>query len=169
MSQAATQYREASTTVELGAEVGRRGSIDIKRGAGGIVDIEFIAQILLLRFGRAHRQVRDPSTRVVLQRAVDSGLNDRERGAALSSAYERLREVEKGMRMTSDRPHTTLPRGERELRSLARAIGSSDGPALRSEIEDLMNSTRNIFTQTLADLGFSTRDSDDDTSPDRSA
>ena len=70
------------------------------------------------------------------------------------------------MRMTSGRPHTTLPRGERELRSLARVVGSSGGPALRSETEDLMNSTRNTYTQTLTDLGASTRDGDDDTSPD---
>jgi len=168
-AQTLAQIGDMRRRLEPQPERGKEPSIDIKRGAGGTVDVEFIAQILFLRFGRQHRQVRDPSTRVVLQGAVDCGLIDRECGSALSSAYDRLREVEKGMRMTSGRPHTTLPRGERELRSLARAVGSRDGPALRSEIEDLMDSTRNIYTQTLADLGTSTRDGDDDTSPGRPA
>ena len=48
-------------------ERGKESLIDIQRGAGGIVDIEFIAQILLLRFGRKHRQLRLSSTREVIQ------------------------------------------------------------------------------------------------------
>ena len=38
-------------------EASGRGENDLKRGAGGIVDVEFLVQLLLLKYGRSHPQI----------------------------------------------------------------------------------------------------------------
>ena len=60
--------------------------------AGGIVDIEFIAQILLLRFGRKHRQLL--SLQHQGSYTATPGATAEE--VSLLAHYDRFREVEKG-------------------------------------------------------------------------
>ena len=59
------------------------------------MDIEFIAQILLLRFGRKHRQLR-LSTRKVIQQLRERELIPAEEGVSVLAHDDRFREVEKG-------------------------------------------------------------------------
>ena len=81
----------------------RQTRINIKRGPGGIVDIEFVAQVLVLKWGYRDRDLRVGSTRLALQLLVEQGYLDSERGHFLLDAYEYLRAVEKGMRLASER------------------------------------------------------------------
>lgn len=134
---------------------GKERLIDIKRGPGGIVDIEFIAQILLLRFGGKHHRLRFSSTRGVLERLGECEFIPAQERASLLMYYDRFREVEKGMRMASDRPDTKLPTGAGELRALARTVGARDGRALEMEMKDLMAATRRIYKGTIADFSNS--------------
>ena len=52
----------------------RQTRINIKRGPGGIVDIEFVAQVLVLKWGYRDRDLRVGSTRHALQLLVERGL-----------------------------------------------------------------------------------------------
>ena len=78
----------------------RQARINIKRGPGGIVDIEFVAQVLVLKWGYRDRGLRVGSTRHALQLLIEQGYLDPEWGHFLLDAYEYLRAVEKGMRLS---------------------------------------------------------------------
>ena len=129
----------------------RRTRIDIKRGPGGIVDIEFVAQVLVLKWGYRDRHLRVGSTRHALQLLVEQGCLDPERGHFLLDAYEYLRAVEKGMRLASDKASDVLPTG-RELEVLSRALGRADVAAFQDEVEARMQQTRRTFSAVFAEL-----------------
>ena len=130
---------------------GRALQVDIKRGTGGIVDIEFIAQFGVLRWGRRHRELRRTSTRQILAQLVAMQYLDDREGRFLLDTYERLRGIEKCMRLTSEQAPNVLPRG-RELELLSRAAGMRKPGELEEEVRTLMQRTRDIFTRTIGDF-----------------
>ena len=129
----------------------RQARINIKRGPGGIVDIEFVAQVLVLKWGYRDRSLRVGSTRRALQLLVEQGYLDLERGRFLLDAYEYLRAVEKGMRLASERASDALPTG-RELEILSRALGATDVAAFEAEVEVWMEQTRRVFSAVFTEL-----------------
>jgi len=79
-----------------------KGALAIKTGAGGLIDAEFIAQILCLEKGW-----QEPNTLACLERAASAGiLQD---AAKLIEAYRRLRHVEGILRRWSYEGETELP------------------------------------------------------------
>ena len=129
----------------------RQTRVNIKRGPGGIVDIEFVAQVLVLKWGYRDRSLRVGSTRRALQLLVEQGYLDPERGHFLLDAYEYLRAVEKGMRLASERASDVLPTG-RELEILSRALGAKDVAAFQDEVETCMRQTRRVFSAVFTEL-----------------
>ena len=104
----------------------RRVSPIYIEGAGGIVDIEFIAQILLLV-----RQKAPAATSLQHQGSYTATPGaTAEEGVSLLAHYGRFREVEKRLRMTSDRADTALPTAAGDLRALARTVGAQERGAL---------------------------------------
>ena len=134
--------------MEPPAARGRALQVDIKRGTGGIVDIEFIAQFGVLRWGRKHRELRRTSTRRILSQLMAMQYLDDREGRFLLDAYERLRGIEKCMRISSEQAPNVLPRG-RDLELLARAAGRREPGELEEEVRTLMHETRGIFTRTI--------------------
>ena len=141
--------------MEPAEERGRPGRMDIKRGAGGIVDIEFITQIVTIHLGR--RELRPLHTRTVLEVMADEQLYvDDEESSFLLHAYDRLRSIEKAIRITTDRATTVVPEGGEELRWLAaraemETMGEVSTP-IKSEISDLMDQTRQTFNRVMERL-----------------
>ena len=129
----------------------RQTRVNIKRGPGGIVDIEFVAQVLVLKWGYRDRSLRVGSTRRALQLLVERGCLDPERGRLLLDAYEYLRAVEKGMRLASERASDDLPTG-RELEILSRALGAKDVATFQGEVEACMQQTRRVFSDVFTEL-----------------
>ena len=130
----------------------RRGRVvDIKRGPGGIVDAEFIAQILLLHHGPRRRDLRETSTRVVLERMVEAGVLDRRDGRRLLLGYERLRLLQKALRLGEGHSSHVLPADPAARSILARAAGAGDAGAdgLTAEVSGLMRQTRRLFDRVL--------------------
>jgi glutamine synthetase adenylyltransferase len=66
-------------------------------------------------------------------------------------AYERLRGIEKSMRIASEQAPNVLPSG-RELELLARAAGRREPEDLSAEVRSVMQETRRIFTRTITDF-----------------
>ena len=132
-------------------ERGRPPQVDIKRGPGGIVDIEFVAQFKVLQWGRKHKELQQTSTRRILARLVDMQYLEKDQGRFLLDAYERLRGIEKSMRIASEQAPNVLPRGG-ELALLARAAGRREPDDLEQEVRALMQETRRIFTRALTDF-----------------
>ncbi len=72
-----------------------RGGFDLKRSHGGIIDIEFIAQYLVLRYTSpaCEAMSRWSDTIRILDEAVLAGLLEQEQAKRLQGAYRKLREL----------------------------------------------------------------------------
>ncbi len=102
---------------------------DLKRGRGGIREIEFYAQIHQLIHGGRDPALRAPATRDALAALSAAGRIDAADAAALADSYALLRTIEHRAQMVDDRQTHLLPTGE-ALDSLARLHGLADGAAL---------------------------------------
>ncbi|MFH1567912.1 MAG: hypothetical protein ABIL09_07910, partial [Gemmatimonadota bacterium] len=133
----------------------RAGGVDIKRSPGGIVDAEFIAQILALHLGGDHPASRQTSTASALELLAADGILSGADGQSLRRGYARLREVEKGLRIGWDRPASVLPEGAAP-RALSRTVGAGEPEALVAELTQLMARIRQIYERLLARLASAT-------------
>jgi glutamate-ammonia-ligase adenylyltransferase len=107
---------------------------DLKLGPGGMVDIEFLAQMIQLKWGGAHAEVRHKGTRGVLHAARSLALSvHADEETLLSESYRVYREIEKLMRITLEERGSILPEGQR-LELLGRCFQATTdrGPAVSS-------------------------------------
>ncbi|GIJ50470.1 glutamate-ammonia-ligase adenylyltransferase [Virgisporangium aliadipatigenens] len=102
-----------------------RGEVDreIKRGPGGLRDIEFAVQLLQLVHGRSDESLRTPSTVEALRALTAGGYVGRADGEALLRAYRFLRSVEHRLQLQRLRRTHTVPEDPDELRWLAAGLG----------------------------------------------
>ena len=117
---------------------------DLKRGRGGIREVEFFAQALQLIHGGRDPSLRAPATRDALAALAAAGHVDPGEAAALARAYERLRTVEHRVQMIDDRQTHTLPAGE-ALDRVARLDRLADGEALLADLRPHVDSTAAIY------------------------
>src|SRR5207248_1828403 len=112
-------------------EVARRGLTDreVKRGRGGIRDIEFAVQLLQLVHGRQDEALRVPATLPALAELAEAGYVDRADAAALDAAYRFLRTVEHRLQLVEDQQVHAVPADSNGRTRLARTMGYRDDPA----------------------------------------
>ncbi|PYM67579.1 MAG: bifunctional [glutamate--ammonia ligase]-adenylyl-L-tyrosine phosphorylase/[glutamate--ammonia-ligase] adenylyltransferase [Candidatus Rokuibacteriota bacterium] len=113
---------------ELGQE--GPGRVHLKFGRGGLIDIEFLAQVLQLAHGARHRGLRIPSTRGALECLGALGLLPADRARALREAYDFERGLLRSLRLAQARPPDCLPQTGQVLARLARDAGLPSGRAL---------------------------------------
>jgi glutamate-ammonia-ligase adenylyltransferase len=102
---------------------------DLKRGRGGIREIEFFAQIHQLIHGGRDPSLRVPATREALAQLATAGWISADESIVLTDAYTILRTIEHRVQMIDDRQLHHLPSGE-ALDGVARLHGVTDGAAL---------------------------------------
>jgi glutamate-ammonia-ligase adenylyltransferase len=118
---------------------------DLKRGPGGIVDIEFLVQMLQLKYGHGRPQLRRANTISAIQALHECGrLHDADY-ELFSSAYRFLRSLEARLRLMNPTARDELPEDRRELDKLARVIGYEDGESLLNEMEKFTVRIRERF------------------------
>lgn len=79
------------------------GSFDVKHSRGGMVDIEFAMQFLVLSQSAVHSElVENKGNIALLQRAEDAGLLPVGVGAAAGAAYRRLRQIQHRARLNEE-------------------------------------------------------------------
>ncbi|MFI5040624.1 MAG: bifunctional [glutamine synthetase] adenylyltransferase/[glutamine synthetase]-adenylyl-L-tyrosine phosphorylase [Acidimicrobiales bacterium] len=117
------EVREMKARVE--GDVRRRGLGDreLKRGRGGIRDIEFAVQLLQLVHGRADATLRSPNTLLALETLGTTGYVDPEDAAALATAYRFLRAVEHRLQLWDEAQVHAIPTGGAAMERLARTSG----------------------------------------------
>lgn len=120
----------------IAAEVARKElADDIKRGPGGIREIEFLAQALqLIRAGRepALRERRLVPALRALERARQV---EPDAAEALVAAYRFLRRLENRLQMLRDAQTHVLPEDAIDRARIAQALGCADWAALRTALE----------------------------------
>ncbi|MCA1199973.1 bifunctional [glutamate--ammonia ligase]-adenylyl-L-tyrosine phosphorylase/[glutamate--ammonia-ligase] adenylyltransferase [Sphingomonas sp. R647] len=99
---------------------------DLKRGRGGIREVEFFAQIHQLIHGGRDPALRVPATLDALAALAAAGRIDAGTAAQLREAYILFRTIEHRVQMIDDRQTHTLPHGE-ALDAVARLHGLDGG------------------------------------------
>ncbi len=112
------------------AEQRRRGldERELKRGRGGIRDIEFAVQLLQRVHGRHDGSIRSSTTLDALEQLADAGYIERADADRLSGAYVFLRTVEHRLQLWDEQQTHTLPTDAVAQVRLARVLGYRDTP-----------------------------------------
>jgi len=121
---------------------------NVKRGRGGIREIEFLVQTHQLIHGGRDPLLRVQGTRAALDALARAGRLEPEHAAILGDNYERLRVIEHRLQMINDRQTHSLPSGE-ALDDVARLDGRPDGAALINELRGLTDQTAGIFAELI--------------------
>ncbi len=117
---------------------------DLKRGRGGIREIEFFAQTHQLIHGGRDPSLRVRGTRAALDALALAGRIDGDHARILGEGYERLRVIEHRLQMVNDRQTHSLPEAG-ALDNVAHLDGLADGAALVAELTDLTERTGRIY------------------------
>ncbi len=107
---------------------------DLKKGRGGIREIEFYAQTHQLIHGGRNPALRLRGTRATLDALAEAGLVAPEEARLLGESYDRLRTVEHRLQMVQDQQTHSLPRTAEAIDEIARLDGLPDGAALIAEL-----------------------------------
>ncbi|RZU52816.1 glutamate-ammonia-ligase adenylyltransferase [Krasilnikovia cinnamomea] len=108
---------------------------EIKRGPGGLRDIEFAVQLLQLVHGRVDETLHEPGTLPALRALVAGGYVGRDDGETLLRGYRFLRSVEHRLQLQHLRRTHTVPDDPAALRWLAAALGYTAVPG-RDAVEE---------------------------------
>jgi len=103
---------------------------DLKRGRGGIREVEFFVQIHQLVHGGREPELRAPATLDALAALEKAGRVGGEDAAVLAAAYPLLRTIEHRLQMVDDRQTHSLPQDGGALDNVARLHGLAEGDAL---------------------------------------
>ncbi|WP_174544428.1 bifunctional [glutamine synthetase] adenylyltransferase/[glutamine synthetase]-adenylyl-L-tyrosine phosphorylase [Sphingobium chlorophenolicum] len=103
---------------------------DLKRGRGGIREVEFFAQVHQLIHGGRDPSLRSGNTREALQALAAAGVFEAEVTARLDEAYVLFRTVEHRLQMVEDRQTHELPKSAEAMDNVAMLHGLEDGEAL---------------------------------------
>ncbi len=132
------------------------GSYNIKTGRGGMVDVEFIVQYLLLRYGHTMPELRSNNTLVALKAIRGAGILGEEDGETLVAGYKFLRRLENRLRIVHDYSMNDLGGSREYLDVLARRLGYDPklrhpGDALLREYEQITEGIRGVYDRILGD------------------
>lgn len=118
---------------------------NLKRGPGGIVDIEFLVQMLQLRHGRELPAIRQPNTIDALAALRSVGLLSQEDYEYFTTSYQVLRSIQGRLRLMNVSALNDLPGNPSELGKLARLLKYPDQETLLTDCRRLQRENRARF------------------------
>ncbi|PEQ12280.1 glutamine-synthetase adenylyltransferase [Novosphingobium sp. PC22D] len=123
---------------------------DLKKGRGGIREIEFYAQTHQLIHGGRDPSLRLRGTRATLDALAAADLIGADEARLLGESYDRLRQVEHRLQMVLDQQTHALPQTAEALDGVARLDGLSDGAALIAELREITEAVGERYDALLA-------------------
>ncbi|SFN05580.1 glutamate-ammonia-ligase adenylyltransferase [Izhakiella capsodis] len=146
----------------IAREVRRRGLVgNIKLGAGGIREIEFIVQVFQLIRGGRERTLQGRSLLPTLDAIGELGLLQPLQVKKLHEAYLYLRRLENLLQSINDEQTQTLPADELNRMRLAWAMECTDWQGLCQQLESHMRQVRAIFDELIGDEAPETDETND--------
>ena len=118
---------------------------DLKRGRGGIREVEFFAQTHQLIHGGRLPSLRQRGTRAALDALAAAQIISATDALVLGESYDRLRVIEHRLQMVRDQQTHTLPADPAALDGIARLDGLADGAALLSELREIADNVGRRF------------------------
>lgn len=138
--------RELHRRIDSGGQSDEREA-DIKRGRGGIREIEFLVQSLQILRGGREALLRERGFLPALEACAALGLIEPGQAGDLRSAYGFLRMVENRLQAMTGRQTHRLPEDEAGRRAMARLTGHEDWSGLASALEQWRERAREQFSE----------------------
>jgi glutamate-ammonia-ligase adenylyltransferase len=133
----------------IATEKGEADRWDLKYAAGGLIDIEFVAQVLQLVHAADHPDLLDPSTARVLERAARLGLLSPEDSEVLRPAVQLYQNLSQILRLCLSAPFDPKKADAGLLRLMARAADVPDFATLDAHVTETQARVRKRFTLLL--------------------
>ncbi|MBB3764331.1 bifunctional [glutamate--ammonia ligase]-adenylyl-L-tyrosine phosphorylase/[glutamate--ammonia-ligase] adenylyltransferase [Sphingomicrobium lutaoense] len=124
---------------------------DLKRGRGGIREVEFFLQAQQLIHGGRDPSLRQPATLDAAAALRLAGHLDGHGAEVLSNAYRALRSAEHRVQMIGDKQTHELPKREEALDAVARLDGCGDGKAFIESLRPHVHEIAQRFDRIVAD------------------
>ncbi len=135
----------------VGLEKGEDDIWDLKYAAGGIVDIDFIAQYLQLVHAAAMPDILDVNTLHVLDNAARLGVLPQSSAEILRSAARLYQDLTQILRLCVSEKFKPETSGEDLLRIMARAGDAPDFSSLEARIKETQTEVRRVFRTVVGD------------------
>ena len=120
--------------------------LDLKRGRGGLADIDFLLQVLQIREGPANRGFRVAGTRWLLETLPETDFLRPVEADTLRDAYWFLRELETVLRIHTDTGGGAIATDPAALEPLARRLREpTSGAELLARYRDVTGQVRGIY------------------------
>jgi len=126
------EVRRTKVRIEEYVRASGKEAVEVKRGRGGIRDVEFAVQLLQMVHGHRDGRLREPNTLRALAVLAEEGYVAEPDARDLAGAYRFLRRVEHRLQMVRDLQTHELPEDRPALTRLARSLGLS-GPGELAE------------------------------------
>jgi glutamate-ammonia-ligase adenylyltransferase len=146
------EIREISTRIRDHYSQGQQlgPGYDLKRGRGGIREVEFFAQIQQLIHAGRDPALRAPATLDALMALAAAGKLTPDNADILATAYRRLRTVEHRVQMINDAQTHLLPAEPAALHEVAALHGAGAGEELIEWLSEPVAAVERLFGE-LAD------------------
>ena len=118
-----------------------RGKRDLKRGVGGMMDVEFLVETFQLKYGGRQPALRQPNIWQALEALAAAGLLTAQETTDLRAGYDFLLRVQSRLRIVHNRTLDELPESPSETDKLARRLGFESGPHFLAMLDE--HTTRN--------------------------
>ena len=116
---------------------------DLKVGRGGLVDIDFLLQLIQIREGATRESFRVAGTRALLAALPENPFLDEDNARRLRHAYGFLRTLETTLRIDSDSGRGWIPADPTLLEPLAARL-DVDAPTGRALLERYLETTTDV-------------------------
>jgi glutamate-ammonia-ligase adenylyltransferase len=126
---------------------------DLKKGRGGIREIEFYAQTHQLIHGGRNPALRLRGTRASLDALAQAGIIASEDAQLLGDSYDRLRTLEHRLQMVADQQTHSLPADWEAIEEVARLDGLAGSRALLDEITAITQAVGERYDALIASTG----------------
>jgi glutamate-ammonia-ligase adenylyltransferase len=123
---------------------------DLKRGRGGIREVEFFTQAHQLIHGGRDPVLRARSTLDALAALSGQGIIPADEAAMLAGHYRTLRTFEHRLQMVDDQQTHSLPVDRDALDNVAKLHGFTDGAALIAALEPVTQDVGQVYDRLIA-------------------
>ena len=124
--------------------------LDVKLGAGGIREIEFVVQTLQFIHGAKHAFLQEQGTLKALRAIAQLELLPSSEVRALDESYRFLRRIEHRLQIEAERQTHSIPEDPEKRERLARSLGFDSAAALLAELQTSNERVREIFHHLIA-------------------
>ena len=128
---------------------GGAAELDLKRGEGGIRDVEFLTQILQMIHGYQKPELQVLATCDAIRSLELAGILEHSIALALIDGYTFLRKLEHRTQLVGDQQTHSIPASEEAREGLAKMMGSDSWQSLSQLLANHRRTIQSIYRSTL--------------------